>query len=95
MLGFPDETEEEIEMTWQLIKEIQPTYVSMSVLAPYPGCEIYYDLVEKGKISEKTDWNLYDPFSLYANSSLVFPKDRFVTLTRKTMAFVDKYNLRS
>ena len=44
----------------------------MSVLAPYPGCEIYYDLLEKGKINANTDWNLYDPFSLYANSSLVF-----------------------
>jgi len=95
MLGFPDETEEEIEMTWQLIKEIQPTYVSMSVLAPYPGCDIYYDLLGKEQISEKTDWNLYDPFSLYANSSLVFTKDRFVALTRKTMAFVDDYNSKS
>jgi len=95
MLGFPDETEDEIEMTWQLIKEIQPTYVSMSVLAPYPGCEIYNDLVEKGKINENTDWNLYDPFSLYANSSLVFPKDRFNDIARKTMAFVDEYNLKS
>lgn len=95
MLGFPDETEDEIEMTWQLIKEIQPTYVSMSVLAPYPGCEIYNDLVEKGKINENTDWNLYDPFSLYANSSLVFPKERFNDIARKTMAFVDDYNSKS
>ncbi len=95
MLGFPDETEEEIEMTRQLIREIQPTYVSMSVLAPYPGCEIYSDLVEKGVINENTDWNLYDPFSLYANSSLVFAKDRFIEITRKTMALVDEYNLKS
>ena len=95
MLGFPDETEEEVEMTWDLIREIEPTYVSMSVLAPYPGCEIYYDLLEKGKINADTDWNLYDPFSLYANSSLVFNQDRFIALTRKTMAFVDEYNLRS
>ena len=95
MLGFPDETAEEIAMTWKLIEEIQPTYVSMSVLAPYPGCEIYYDLEKEGMIDENTDWNLYDPFSLYANSSLVFSQDEFVDLTRRTMAFIDEYNLRS
>jgi radical SAM superfamily enzyme YgiQ (UPF0313 family) len=95
MLGFPDETAEEIAMTWKLIEEIRPTYVSMSVLAPYPGCEIYYDLEKEGAIDENTDWNLYDPFSLYANSSLVFSQDEFVDLTRRTMTFIDEYNLRS
>lgn len=95
MLGFPDETEEEVALTRKLIEEIRPTYVSMSVLAPYPGCEIYYKLLEKGAIDGNTDWNLYDPFSLYANSSLVFEKERFISLTRETMAFVDEYNLKS
>ena len=92
MIGYPDESEEEIKMSLRLIEELQPTYVSMSVLAPYPGCQIYYDLEKTGDISENSDWNLYDPFSLYANVSLKIPPQKFRETVKKTMRFVDEYN---
>ena len=92
MLGFPDETEDEVRMSLELIEQIQPTYVSMSILAPYPGCDTYYDLERAGVVDENTDWNLYDPFSLYANSSQTFKLESFQDLARETMAFVDRYN---
>lgn len=95
MLGYPDETEAEMQQSWDLIEEIKPTYVSMSILVPYPGCDIYYDLEKAGVLNENTDWNLYDPFSLYANSSLVFDKEKFQEMARATMKFVDEYNLHS
>lgn len=95
MLGFPDESEEEIRMTWELIEEIKPTYVSMSIMAPYPGCQYYHDLKEIGAINADTDWNLYDPFSLYANVNQKIKKPRFQELARATMKFVDEYNLQS
>lgn len=92
MLGYPDETESEMRMSRDLIEEIRPTYVSMSVLVPYPGCATYDELEKQGILGADTDWNLYDPFSLYANASLVFDLERFQELTRETMAFVDAYN---
>jgi radical SAM superfamily enzyme YgiQ (UPF0313 family) len=95
MLGYPDETEDEIRQSWRLIEEIKPTYVSMSILVPYPGCEIYYQLESRGIIHEHTDWNLYDPFSLYANASLVFNPERFRELAVAAMRFVDDYNSNS
>jgi radical SAM superfamily enzyme YgiQ (UPF0313 family) len=95
MLGYPDETEEEIRMSWQLIEEIRPTYVSMSILAPYPGCSTYYELLDRGELGEDTDWNLYDPFSLNANASRVIAPERFQELAKQTMALVDAYNLSS
>lgn len=95
MLGYPDETEEEIRMSWQLIEEIRPTYVSMSILVPYPGCSTYYELLDTGTLGEDTDWNLYDPFSLNANASLVLDPERFRELAIQTMALVDAYNLHS
>ncbi len=95
MLGYPDESEEEIQMTQNLIDETSPSYVSMSILAPYPGCQDYYELEEKGIISEKSNWNLYDPFSLYANVNQVIDKKRFRELTVEIMRFVDEYNLQS
>ncbi|MFO7865769.1 MAG: radical SAM protein [Candidatus Aminicenantes bacterium] len=94
MLGYPDETEEEIELSRKLIQEIRPTYVSMSVLVPYPGCRYYYELKKKGLLGEDTDWNLYDPFSLYANANIRMSKPHFQQAVRETMRFVDQYNLR-
>ena len=94
MIGFPDESEEEIKMSLNLIEEIQPTYVSMSVLAPYPGCQIYYELEKSGNISENSDWNLYDPFSLFAHVNLKIPSHRFREIVIETMRFVDEYNQR-
>ncbi len=95
MLGYPDETEEEIEMSLNLIKEIRPTYVSMSILTPYPGCRFYYELKELGVLEEDTDWNLYDPFSLYANVNLKMSREYFQKIARETMLFVDRYNERA
>ena len=95
MLGYPDETEEEMEMSRSLIQEIRPTYVSMSILVPYPGCKYYYELEDKGILGEDTNWNLYDPFSLYANVNLKMSKEHFQEVARETMRFVDRYNQRA
>jgi radical SAM superfamily enzyme YgiQ (UPF0313 family) len=95
MLGYPDETDDEVHMSLKFIEQIRPTYVSMSILAPYPGCATYYELERAGALDENTDWNLYDPFSLYANASQIFELESFQDLARETMAFVDRYNQRS
>lgn len=95
MLGYPDETEEELKMTLDLIEQIRPTYVSMSTLAPYPGSRIYYDLEKTGKIDKKTDWNLYDPFSLGAHVNQKIGGEKFKERIVETMKFIDSYNLHS
>jgi len=95
MIGFPDETKEEIFMTWKLIEEIKPTYVSMSILVPYPGCQDYYDLERIGAIHENSDWNLYDPFSLETHFTQNIKKKEFQELTVKTMKLVDDHNFSS
>lgn len=92
MIGYPDETEEEISQTRQFIEEIQPTYVSMSILVPYPGCSYYYDLEKAGKISEYSDWNLYDPFSLETQFTQKIDRDKFKEIAIDTMKFIDDYN---
>lgn len=94
MVGYPNETEEEVFMTWKLIEEIQPTYVSMSILVPYPGSQYYYDLEKAGAIGEESDWNLYDPFSLETHFTQNIGRERFKELAIETMKFVDDYNFR-
>ena len=59
MIGFPDETHKDVLTTlWYLIKmSFKGVHdVSMSVFAPYPGSEIYRDLVKKGKIKHDEDY---------------------------------------
>ena len=59
MLGFPNETHKDILTTfWYLIKMsfIGVHDVSMGVFAPYPGSEIYKDLVQKGKIDNGEEY---------------------------------------
>jgi len=53
MFGFPTETEEEMKMTIDFAKRINPNYASFHVATPYPGTEFYE------KIKEKTENEIF------------------------------------
>jgi radical SAM superfamily enzyme YgiQ (UPF0313 family) len=53
MIGCPTETLDEIKMTFNLARKLEPDYVHMTVLTPFPGTEIYRMALEEGVI--KTD----------------------------------------
>jgi len=46
ILGAPTETREEIDMTLNLMKEINPTRHTYCVYTPYPGSELYDEAVQ-------------------------------------------------
>ncbi len=50
MTGFPTETEEEIQMSWDLAKELRPDRICLSNFVYYPGTAIYKEGLEKGWI---------------------------------------------
>jgi len=50
MTGFPTETEEEVRMSWDLAKELQPDRICLSNFVYYPGTQIYEEGLEKGWI---------------------------------------------
>ncbi len=52
LIGHPDETEEQIENTIRLIKEIKPEWFKANILIPYPGTKLYADLVGAGMIDD-------------------------------------------
>lgn len=58
LLGMPDETLEDIQMTEKLCDEIQPDYVGFTLLAPFPSNE-YYDPVSMAA----WDWSAFDEYS--------------------------------
>ena len=41
MIGFPGETDEDVQMTINLARELEADYYSLSVLTPYPGTRLY------------------------------------------------------
>lgn len=41
MIGFPGETDEDVNATIELAKEIEADYYSLSILTPYPGTRLY------------------------------------------------------
>ncbi|MDQ7785280.1 MAG: radical SAM protein [Desulfomonilaceae bacterium] len=45
MIGLPDETPEDIELSKALILDAQPDYVEINMVTPYPGTEIFDKLM--------------------------------------------------
>jgi radical SAM superfamily enzyme YgiQ (UPF0313 family) len=59
MIGFPSETQEEMQETLDFASELDPTYYSLSILAPYPGTEIYDDVIGSGVTLPKEHWEYF------------------------------------
>ncbi|MFA4903589.1 MAG: radical SAM protein [Desulfobaccales bacterium] len=57
MIGsHPDETYDDVQATWRLIKELSPDIIAVSVIVPYPGTEVYRLMEERGYINTK-NWS--------------------------------------
>ncbi len=59
MTGFPGETDEDLKETIEFAKEIEADYYSLSVMAPYFGTKIYYDLIDRGFELDKKPWEYF------------------------------------
>jgi anaerobic magnesium-protoporphyrin IX monomethyl ester cyclase len=45
MIGFPDETTEDIELSKKLILDARPDYVEVNMVTPYPGTDLFSRLI--------------------------------------------------
>lgn len=50
MIGNPTETKADIEATFDFAKELNPNYIHLSILCPFPGTKIYAQALERGII---------------------------------------------
>ena len=57
VLGLPSETRITIQQTKDLLLEIQPDYMTCSMLTPFPGTKYYKIAKEKGYINNDFDWS--------------------------------------
>ncbi|OQX79594.1 MAG: hypothetical protein B6D56_06795 [Candidatus Omnitrophica bacterium 4484_70.1] len=52
MIGLPQEDLDDIQDTFDLVKELKPDYAHFTIFSPYPGTELYYLGLEKGVIKK-------------------------------------------
>ena len=78
MTGFPTETEEEVQMTWNLARELQADRICLSNFVYYPGTAIYEEGLQKGWI---------DGYRWEEHSH-----QTFTGITKEFAEWVDNYN---
>ncbi|MFZ5573410.1 MAG: B12-binding domain-containing radical SAM protein [Thermodesulfobacteriota bacterium] len=54
MIGNPTETIADIQATFRMMKRLNPDYVHLTILTPFPGTRIYLDGLKSGRIEK--DW---------------------------------------
>ena len=59
VIGYPGETANTLEQTFDLIRRLKPDEVHLCVATPYPGTELYR-LVQENGWKMSPDWSLYD-----------------------------------
>ncbi len=76
MAGFPDETVEDLEQTFALMKELPVTEIAFNILDPMPGSTDYDRCIELGLVPENPDWSRF-PFWPDAHYMKFVPEDVF------------------
>lgn len=60
MFGNPGETKETMEETLKFVFEIDPTYASFNITAPYPGTELWKTVEDRMEVGLQGDFSSYD-----------------------------------
>jgi radical SAM superfamily enzyme YgiQ (UPF0313 family) len=71
MIGHPDETIEDIEMTKQLIRDISPDVLGVTILCPYPGTSFYRDEFKDEDWSKVDEYHSFWYTNNFTNGDLV------------------------
>lgn len=84
--SHPSETKEEIEMTIDLIEELDPDFICLSIIVPYPGTEVYKLMKEKGLITRER----WEDYVMYGR----LPQWRTEHFSAKELMRIQRYILR-
>jgi len=82
IIGFPDETEDQLRDTVRLMLRLNADLYPVSMYYPNPGSEFYHELVERGRVSPMTTLrqkgNFFPTIGTHANYSNVPTRDLYV-----------------
>ena len=94
MIGFPDEKKEDIEKTFQLMKEINGGTVCFSIFTPYPGSAQFEIAKRYGLIPAKINWSDYSHQGSENYFVKDIPREQFKEYVDKLSNWVDSKNTR-
>lgn len=94
MVGFPEETREDINETIALMRELDPPAVVLGIFTPYPGTELYENVVKLGLLPENPDWSLYDHQSPANYFVKGMEREEYDRIVQEFSALVDRLNNR-
>ena len=57
MIGIPDETEDDAEMSFRLARELRPDHVVVTFTTPLPGSDLFDESLEKGWLEGIPDFS--------------------------------------
>ncbi|WP_423223540.1 B12-binding domain-containing radical SAM protein [Candidatus Amarolinea aalborgensis] len=92
MMGFPEETEEDIEATKRFMQEIKPNHIIMSIFTPYPGTPQHEVAKRLNLLPAKIDWSRFSHQSPENHFVQNISRERFSEIVTDMMAFVDDIN---
>jgi anaerobic magnesium-protoporphyrin IX monomethyl ester cyclase len=92
MLGFPDETEEDMAMTVEHLCRCGAVYVGLSIFTPYPGTALYDRAIELGLLKEPVDWSRLGRHSRHNHFVAAVPAERFQAIVDHAFREVDRVN---
>jgi radical SAM superfamily enzyme YgiQ (UPF0313 family) len=90
MVGFPQETEETLDDTFNAIKKIPCDNIIYSIFTPYPGTEIFDYCKQEGIITEDYDVSMCNHQSPINYFCPKIPKEKFYALVRLMEREIDR-----
>ena len=93
MIGFPDETEDDINETIALMKDIGPFTAVLSIFTPYPDTEAYQECLKYGLIPKSIDWSKFYHQSPEMHFNRRISKERFREIVKHTERIFDEHNI--
>lgn len=92
LIGFPYETEESLNDTFEAMKKTRATQIVHNVFKPFPGTEIYEYCKNEGLVDDDFDPGLHHFQSTKATFCKNIPPERFRFLAEKIEKYVDRHN---
>ncbi len=95
MVGQPTETADDIKKSIALMKRINPDFLSVSIVTPFPGTEIYDEAVKNGYL-KKGSWSKFNFFSdkpvarsdQFTQEELYYWRRKFLTAFYLRIAYI-------
>ncbi len=95
MMGFPEETEEEVLQSLAFAVSLNPGSIVANILTPYPGTEIFEELARKGLIQPPVHYEEFFHQSPLMGIGSHIPPDRFAELKSLFIRKAEEYNIRA